>query len=48
VSPELAVGRIIEKLWQRDSWKLAVAANNWIEISGETADRQFCKRVGEE
>jgi hypothetical protein len=26
--PELAVGRIIEKRWQRDSWQLAVSAEN--------------------
>jgi hypothetical protein len=33
-SPELALGRIIAKRWQRDNWQLEIAAESWIETSG--------------
>jgi hypothetical protein len=42
-SPELAIGRIIEKRWQRYIWHLQ--QRSILRVPEEIADRQSCTRV---
>jgi hypothetical protein len=43
-SPESAVGRVIEKRWQQDSWQLQQRTG--LRVPEEIAGRQSCTRVG--
>jgi hypothetical protein len=42
---ESAVGRIIEKRWQRDGWQLQ--QRNGLRVRKEIAGRTSCTRIGE-